>query len=278
MESLSHAWTQSHRSACPQPPFRRTILPPSARGRADERSWRYELGGVAESAAPSPVSPGRNAPKPRESRTGAGRRAIGSLRLGSGPSRRDATAGPFPSTRIHVLIAQDTVPDESDGSVSEIPPERCPTGTRCDTRTSSSRTGQSREPGKHVRAWHCKTCKETTYDDGPGRPPDQVTLLQLAGVHTGTMVHMESPASMSVGRAIVVPAGAVTEPRRGVDGYRPQRGRISHHHQVGKLGDKTYHWELRDSSGALLADGMDTTNTLPEALLEFAAQIESQPP
>ena len=157
MERLCHAWTQSHRSACPQPPFRRTILPPSARGRADERSWRYELGGVAESAAPSPVSPGRNAPKPRESRTGAGRRAIGSLRLGSGPSRRDATAGPFPSTRIHVLIAQDTVPDESQRQRHRDP-------------TDDAQRARAAIPERHRRALAKAGNRESMCAPGTARP------------------------------------------------------------------------------------------------------------
>ena len=52
-----------------------------------------------------------------------------------------------------------------DGSIAEIPPERCQNGH--ELKYANVIVAQWPKPGssKLVRAWHCLTCKETIYDD-----------------------------------------------------------------------------------------------------------------
>jgi hypothetical protein len=52
-----------------------------------------------------------------------------------------------------------------DGSVTEIPPTHCPNGHGL--RYPNVIVAQWPRPGtgQLVRAWYCKTCKTTTYDD-----------------------------------------------------------------------------------------------------------------
>jgi hypothetical protein len=52
-----------------------------------------------------------------------------------------------------------------DGSVTEIPPERCPNGH--ELRYPNVIVAHWPKPGsgKLTRCWHCLTCKATIYDD-----------------------------------------------------------------------------------------------------------------
>jgi hypothetical protein len=52
-----------------------------------------------------------------------------------------------------------------DGSITEIPPTLCP--NRQELRYPNVIVAHWPKPksGKLVRAWYCKTCKETIYDD-----------------------------------------------------------------------------------------------------------------
>ena len=60
-----------------------------------------------------------------------------------------------------------------DGSVTEIPPERCPNGHALRYPNVIVAHWPKLGSGKHVRAWHCLTCKATIHDDWR----DMVTLL-----------------------------------------------------------------------------------------------------
>ena len=70
------------------------------------------------------------------------------------------------ATHTCVLIAHDAVPRTNrDGSVTEIPPERCPNGH--ELRYPNVIVAHWPKPGsgKLVRAWDRLTCKATIYDD-----------------------------------------------------------------------------------------------------------------
>jgi hypothetical protein len=53
-----------------------------------------------------------------------------------------------------------------DGSVTEIPPKRCPNGHELKHPNVLVAHWPKPGSGQLVRAWHCRTCGETTFDDG----------------------------------------------------------------------------------------------------------------
>jgi hypothetical protein len=52
-----------------------------------------------------------------------------------------------------------------DGSVTAIPPERCPNGHELRYPNVIVAHWPKPESGKLTRCWHCLTCKATIYDD-----------------------------------------------------------------------------------------------------------------
>jgi hypothetical protein len=52
-----------------------------------------------------------------------------------------------------------------DGSITEIPPETCPNGHALKYPNVIVAHWPRPGTGQLVRAWYCKTCKTTIYDD-----------------------------------------------------------------------------------------------------------------
>jgi len=68
------------------------------------------------------------------------------------------------AARTRVLITSG-LRKNADGSITEIPPERCPNGHELTYPNVIVAHWPKPGAGKLVRAWYCKTCKATIYDD-----------------------------------------------------------------------------------------------------------------
>jgi hypothetical protein len=60
---------------------------------------------------------------------------------------------------------QGQVRTNPDGSVTEIPPERCPNGHELTYPNVIVAHRPKPGTGRLTRAWHCLTCNRTIYDD-----------------------------------------------------------------------------------------------------------------
>jgi hypothetical protein len=112
----------------------------------------------------------RAQPKPRGPSTGAGRRAIGSLRLGSEPSRLAQSR----AVPIYLNVCSNQV-GRGYGAGQTAPSRKYPrdaalTGTRWPIRTVIIGWWPS-PSGELSRAWHCLICKATVYDQGNAELP-----------------------------------------------------------------------------------------------------------
>ena len=96
-----------------------------------------------------------------------------------------------------------------DGSITEIPPDRCPNGH--ELRYPNVIVAHWPEPGsgKHVRAWHCLSFKETIYDDEVSRRSGARRYRVIVSRAGGSSCLLSSKGSRGGSGGAVVSAAAI---------------------------------------------------------------------